>query len=546
VYPHQQPCAFEQYPGAASAPLPGTYRPRSPQSSVLHQVVRENLLTFLEDGCQRSADGEGYPAYVAKEFAELLGCGDPSRGFARLKCQDCGFERLLPFSCKNRGVCPSCTTRRMSDEAAYLVDIVLPKARYRQWTITFPWPLRFLMARDHKVITEMLRIAMRILFAWQRRQARRAGYRDAKTAAVAFVQRFGGALNLNVHLHVLLPDAVFVVGDGDCLDVVQLCPPRDNDIVCLVQRLAKRVGQWAQRRYGTDDTSDETLLDGAIVDAMRKLPLLHADDDATDAGRADERLELSRRCAAIDGFSIHANTAVVASDRLGLEKLCRYGMRPAFSHERLRLTKDGKVELALRKPWPSPDGISVLQLEPVQFLRRLTPLIPPPFAHLIRYFGLFAPNAKLRDLLPAAPVSPAAIRPEALLQNSGTAAASKPDNASPPSEKTADNSQLGPRPPRTVLPWAELLRRVFAIDVTRCPICLGPMAVIAYLTDPPVLAKIIAHLKLPTSPPLAPARSPTEQLDLDFVDDWPDDDPAPTAWPHPGRSPPSPPDDYVC
>jgi hypothetical protein len=434
----------------------------------------------------------------------------------------------------------------MSDEAAYLVDIVLPEARYRQWTLTFPWPLRFLMARDHKVITAMLRIAMRILFAWQRRQARRAGYRDAKTAAVAFVQRFGGALNLNVHLHVLLPDAVFVLGNGACLDVVQLRPPQDNDVVCLVQRLAKRVAAWAQRRYATDDTPDETLLDGAIVEAMRKLPLLHPDGDPTDAGRADHSVKISGRCAATDGFSIHANTTVAAADRLGLEKLCRYGMRPAFSHERLRLTADGKVELALRKPWPSPDGISVLQLEPVQFLRRLTPLIPPPFAHLIRYFGLFAPNAKLRDLLPAAPVSPAAIRPEALLRHGRPATPSEPAN-SPPTQKPTDiNGQPAARPLRTVLSWAELLRRVFAIDVTRCPICRGPMAVIAYLTDPPILAKILSHLQLPTAPlPLAPARYPAEQLDLDFVDDWPDDEPAPARC-HPGRGPRSPPDDYVC
>jgi hypothetical protein len=195
VHQHAQRCTFEQYPGAASASLPPTYRPRRPQTSILHRVVRENLLTFVEEGVERSAHGDGYPAYVVKEFGDLLGCGDLSRGFARVRCRDCGFERLLPFSCKNRGVCPSCTTRRMSDEAAYLVDMVLPKARYRQWTVTFPWPLRYLMARDYKVITAMLQIAMRILFAWQRHQAKRAGYPGAKTAAVVFVQRFGGALN---------------------------------------------------------------------------------------------------------------------------------------------------------------------------------------------------------------------------------------------------------------------------------------------------------------------------------------------------------------
>ena len=53
----------------------------------------------------------------------------------------------------------------MSDEAAYLADMVLPEARYRQWTLTFPWTMRYLMAKDYKLITAILGIAMRILFA---------------------------------------------------------------------------------------------------------------------------------------------------------------------------------------------------------------------------------------------------------------------------------------------------------------------------------------------------------------------------------------------
>jgi hypothetical protein len=116
--------------------------------------------------------------------------------------------------------------------------------------------------------------------------------------------------NCNVHLHVLLPDAVFVSGDGDCLDVVSLAPPTDRDIECLVKRLAVRVSAWIQRRYATSDSTDEELLDGAIVQAMRKLPVLHADVDAAAEDPADgNTVTKSRRCARLDGFSIHANTA---------------------------------------------------------------------------------------------------------------------------------------------------------------------------------------------------------------------------------------------
>jgi len=88
----------------------------------------------------------------------------------------------------------------MSEEAAYLVDMVLPQSRYRLWTFTFPWPIRRLMARDYTLITAILNLVIRALSAYQRRMARRARHRGAPgskcCASVTFVQRFGGALNL--------------------------------------------------------------------------------------------------------------------------------------------------------------------------------------------------------------------------------------------------------------------------------------------------------------------------------------------------------------
>ena len=105
------PCVYEERPDAAVAPLPRAYRSRQPHRSVLHRIVREYLETFLAEGVQRSASGEGYPLYVEKELRDYLSCGDLSRGFARVRCTACGHELLLPFSCKNRGLCPSCTAR---------------------------------------------------------------------------------------------------------------------------------------------------------------------------------------------------------------------------------------------------------------------------------------------------------------------------------------------------------------------------------------------------------------------------------------------------
>lgn len=92
------------------------YEPRAADATVLHRVVREHLETFLAAAAART-DGAGMPPFIEREFRDFLGCGSYSRGFARVRCDDCAFERLVPFSCKGRAVCPSCGERRMKHAA---------------------------------------------------------------------------------------------------------------------------------------------------------------------------------------------------------------------------------------------------------------------------------------------------------------------------------------------------------------------------------------------------------------------------------------------
>ena len=79
---------------------------------MLYRVIDEHLETFL-DTAQRHADGLRLPAFVEQEFRDFLTCGVLALGFARLRCAECAFERLVPFSCKGRGFCLSCGGRRL-------------------------------------------------------------------------------------------------------------------------------------------------------------------------------------------------------------------------------------------------------------------------------------------------------------------------------------------------------------------------------------------------------------------------------------------------
>jgi Transposase zinc-binding domain len=68
----------------------------------------------------------------------FLECGILAHGFLRLRCAECAHEKLVAFSCKRRGICPSCGARRMVETAAHLVDHVIPPVPVRQWVVSFP------------------------------------------------------------------------------------------------------------------------------------------------------------------------------------------------------------------------------------------------------------------------------------------------------------------------------------------------------------------------------------------------------------------------
>jgi hypothetical protein len=105
------------------------YERHQPEKTLLYEVVRETLATFLSNA---SEQGAPVARFVEREIRAYLDCGILARGFLRLHCDACGRDRLLAFSCKGRGLCPSCGGRRMANTAAHLVNRVLPEVPVRQ------------------------------------------------------------------------------------------------------------------------------------------------------------------------------------------------------------------------------------------------------------------------------------------------------------------------------------------------------------------------------------------------------------------------------
>src|SRR5262245_54157959 len=192
------------------APAVATDAPRDPSGTVLYHVIAEHLETFL---ASRADDPEatGLPAYVQREFYDYLRCGILAHGFLRLGCDTCRHELRVPFSCKRRGFCPSCAGRRMAQTAAHLVEQVIPWVPTRQWVVSVPVPLRYWMAASKDLTATIHTIIRTTTGQYYVKQAVKGGVKRQQVhpGSVTFLQRFGSALNVNLHFHVIVIEGVY-------------------------------------------------------------------------------------------------------------------------------------------------------------------------------------------------------------------------------------------------------------------------------------------------------------------------------------------------
>src|SRR5258708_37030953 len=136
------------------------YARHRPEETLLYQVINDYYPDFL---AQIEAEGRALPRFVRREFEEYLKCGRLEHGFLRVRCTDCHAEKLVAFSCKRRGFCPRCGARRMAETAALLADEVLPERPLRQWVLSLPHALRFLLASDPDALTLVLGVVYRTI-----------------------------------------------------------------------------------------------------------------------------------------------------------------------------------------------------------------------------------------------------------------------------------------------------------------------------------------------------------------------------------------------
>ena len=318
----------------------------------------------------------------------------------------------------------------MVETAANLIENVIPLVPVRQFVISFPMRIRHYL-QTNTILQTVLRIVVdeirKRLIICSPETSR------AKIGAVSFIQHFGNTLNLHPHFHLIVADGIFSTEEDTLIFHEAFLTP--DDIADIQDCIQKRVLRYFGRRGWFDK------------EAIRKM-------------LANEN----------SGFSLDAKVRIESWDREGLERLIRYCARPCFASENLRWNGPW---LIYRLPKPTHKGKTFIQLEPLEFLERISKLIPYPRRHRRHYHGVFAPNSKLRKKVTAS----AQKRP-------------KPSTL----QETADRVE------KVSFNWAKLIARVYETNPLICQ-CGQEMKITAFVTHPAEIRRILSKIGWPTDIP---------------------------------------------
>ena len=211
-------------------------------------------------------------------------------------CPSCGEERFVMFSCRSRGFCPSCHSKRLEEWGEWMREELLLDVPHRQVVFTIPRMLRIFFKYKRRLLGNLCQAAVKALLKYL--QALTGT--ELRPGVVASIQTFGQKINLHVHLQLLVTEG----GEDSEGRFHHLASFQDNLLAEFFSRevFALLLG--------------EELISEALVEKI--MGWRHS------------------------GFSVHSK--VRAQTRKEAERVGKYMIRPLFSLERLSLDeREGKV-----------------------------------------------------------------------------------------------------------------------------------------------------------------------------------------------------------
>ena len=413
------------------------YRARRPRASPLWRCLSGHFDSFLEGYEERYRPSYGHLRPVIPEVVgKFMGCGDYSRGFARVRCDHCTTEYLLPFSCKGRWFCPSCHQKKVQLFGSLITETILAPIPHRHITIGIPKMLRPYFRFHRGLIKELCRIAQSCILDFQRTAL---NLPEGVGGAVMAIHTFGEYLDFHPHLHALVADGLFTrSGMFHVMPELSLAPL-------------------------------EELFRARVISFLVKKELLLPE-------RA--RMLLGWRHS---GFNIHRSRRIAPSSREDLERLAQYIIRNPFSLDKMHPNATG--ESIIYRSGLNPKIRRNFQVfEPCDFIAAITQHIPDKSFQLVRYYGWYSNK----------------MRGQRLKQDAQKEAERESAEGESPALGTPEVIDVSGfvsrrRPSRK---WRDLIQKVWEADPLLCPTCHEPMRIIALIDEAEIIERILRHLGL--------------------------------------------------
>jgi len=318
----------------------GSYKPRNPKASALYQCVQAHFVNFEAAYPTRYQEQYGFFRPVISRVVEkFLTCGDPTKGFARVRCDTCRHEYLLAFSCKGRYFCPSCHQKRVLQFGAWVAEEVLAPVPHRQYVFTLPKMLRIYFRKDRRLLGKLSQCAAEAL-----KTLFRAAGKDPKAVLgiIIAIQTYGDLVNFHPHLHALVTDGAFSPSGWF------VAFPK-TDLYALEHLFRHNVLRMLLRERRIDEVVIRTLLGWR-----------HS------------------------GFSLHNAVRIGAADTDGRRAVAEYILRSPFSLEKMRYQARTGTIIYQSKMHPVLKR-NVEVFSATDWLAALTAHVPNAGEHLVRY-----------------------------------------------------------------------------------------------------------------------------------------------------------------
>ena len=281
-----------------------------------------------------------------------------------MRCEECGHEYLLAFSCKRRQFCPSCHQKRVVEYGEWLLTNVLKDVPHRQWVFSIPKRLRIYFLYDRKLLAKLSICGWKVINAYWKSAV---PHGDAAPGASIAVQTYGDFLNFNPHLHAIVSDGCFLEDGSFSVAPKFMATDLSRAFQYQVLKMLKKEGK----------------VNDAIIENM--LSWHHS------------------------GFQVYIGDRIYSSDKIGLANLARYIVRACFSQERMTYVPDKDSDDGVAKVvYISKDLKSRKIFRALDWLARLVTHIPSRYEQTVRYYGYYSnksrgmrKKADIDDTIPA-------------------------------------------------------------------------------------------------------------------------------------------------